>query len=524
MGFTSYAQNFEDVMLWRALGHITDGVYVDVGAQHPRIDSISRAFYERGWRGVHIEPVPAFANMLREDRPDETVLQVALGEREGTLALNVFADTGLSTAIASYAERHQAERNYQVQHIEVPMLTLRSALGSVAGKQVHWLKIDVEGFEEQVLRGWDSQQLRPWILVVEATVPNSTETDYIKWDHLVTGAGYRFVYFDGLNRFYIANEHPELEAAFGAPPNVFDVVEVSGLASWGLCNFALAEHQGRIKDLTERLGASEAEAAAAGAHAAALEAQLAALDVQIAAAGTRMHDLETTLLAATSHTHELEGQLDRANSQARHHEAGRAAAEAMLAAAEARLAEAGERAREDEERIAVLSEQIVGAAAAAGAQKRLKEVESMLRERERQFRGLNQDLDASRAEVERLKHDSYYWWHTAEELRKQAGQLQNELLQVYNSKSWRLSAPLRIANAQGKRVRSFAGRAARWILRQPARVRGTVHDTTGAAASKVQSEVVVVSQAAVPATSRRLSPRAARLYAELKQIVEKGRD
>jgi len=469
MGFTSYAQNFEDVMLWRALGHVTDGVYVDVGAQHPRIDSISRAFYERGWRGVHIEPVPAFAAMLREDRPDETVLQVALGEREGTLALNVFADTGLSTAIDSYAQRHQAERNYQVQHIEVPMLTLRSALGSVAGKEVHWLKIDVEGFEEQVLRGWDSQKLRPWIIVVEATIPNSAETDYAKWDHLVTGAGYRFVYFDGLNRFYIANEHSELEAAFSTPPNVFDVVEVSGLASWGLCNFALAGHESRIRELTERLGARDAEAAVSAA-------QVAALEARLAVAGARAQELEAGLEAA-------------------------------------------------EARIAVLSEQLASSAAvSAGALERLNEVEGMLKARERQSGLLDHDLNASRADVKRLEHESYFWWHTAEELRQQAGSVRDELLQVYNSKSWRLSAPLRLVNLQGKRARSFAGRAARWALRQTGQPGRTAQGEGAPKPAAAQPEVVVVSHQAVPATSRRLSPRAARLYTELKQIVEKGSD
>jgi FkbM family methyltransferase len=239
MGFLSYAQNFEDVMLWRALGHIPNGVYVDVGAQHPRIDSISRAFYEHGWRGIHVEPVPAFADMLRKDRPDEIVLQVALGATEGTLELNIFADTGLSTVVSSYAERHQAERGYEVQRMHVPVLTLKSALSSLVEKDVHWLKIDVEGFEEQVLRGWDSTQLRPWVLVVEATIPNSPETDYAGWEPLVLAAGYRFVYFDGLNRYYIADEHPELAAAFAVPPNIFDAVELSGLASWGLCNVAV---------------------------------------------------------------------------------------------------------------------------------------------------------------------------------------------------------------------------------------------------------------------------------------------
>jgi len=75
MTFISYAQNFEDVMLWRALKHIEHGCYVDVGAQHPVIDSVSKAFYERGWRGIHIEPVAHYAELLRLDRPDEKVLQ-----------------------------------------------------------------------------------------------------------------------------------------------------------------------------------------------------------------------------------------------------------------------------------------------------------------------------------------------------------------------------------------------------------------------------------------------------------------
>ena len=32
MSFFSYSQNGEDVLLWRALKHIKDGFYIDVGA------------------------------------------------------------------------------------------------------------------------------------------------------------------------------------------------------------------------------------------------------------------------------------------------------------------------------------------------------------------------------------------------------------------------------------------------------------------------------------------------------------
>lgn len=242
MSFLSYAQNFEDVMLWRALRHVENGMYVDIGAQDPVVDSVSKAFYEHGWRGLHVEPVPFYAERLRQDRPDEIVLQAALGETEGTVTLNIIPGTGLSTAVDAHANRH-LEAGFVPQLTVVPMLTVKTALHMLAGRDVHWLKIDVEGYEKQVLLGWDATVLRPWIMVIEATVPGSSETDYAEWEPLVIAAGYQFVYFDGLNRFFVAQEHPELVAAFVSPPNVFDDFQLSGHGSWGLFRGVEAQRQ-----------------------------------------------------------------------------------------------------------------------------------------------------------------------------------------------------------------------------------------------------------------------------------------
>ena len=38
MTFVSYAQNGEDVVLWRALSHVENGFYVDVGAADPETE------------------------------------------------------------------------------------------------------------------------------------------------------------------------------------------------------------------------------------------------------------------------------------------------------------------------------------------------------------------------------------------------------------------------------------------------------------------------------------------------------
>ena len=124
MTFISYAQNFEDVMLWRALKHVNNGFYIDVGANDPVIDSVTKAFYDAGWHGINIEPVSQWYKKLESDRPRDINLQIAAGAEEGELLIFELPDTGLSTVDKAIAERHELERDYKKTEIKVPVKTL----------------------------------------------------------------------------------------------------------------------------------------------------------------------------------------------------------------------------------------------------------------------------------------------------------------------------------------------------------------------------------------------------------------
>ena len=225
--FKSYAQNFEDLMLYRALGHLEHGFYVDIGAQHPEIDSVSKAFFERGWHGVHVEPVPHYANLLRKERPGDRVIEAAVSNYLGHTKLIVFPDTGLSTTVPQIAAGH-VDLGVPALELDVPTVTLASIAEELGDAEVHWLKIDVEGLEKEVLQGWDPATLRPWLVVVESTLPNSTQSSHSEWEELLTKADYVHIYADGLNRFYATVERAEqLKPAFALPPNVFDDVQLS---------------------------------------------------------------------------------------------------------------------------------------------------------------------------------------------------------------------------------------------------------------------------------------------------------
>lgn len=222
MKFISYSQNNEDVLLWRALGRVENGFYIDVGASDPVEHSVTKAFYDAGWHGINIEPLPAHIEAFQEQRPRDLNLAIAAGSSEGSLTLyDVPAVRGWASPEAAVAELHRAE-GHEVAELKVPVRTLASICAEHVQGEIHFLKIDVEGFEGEVLRGMDFQRWRPWVLVIEATLPNSRETNHEAWDHLVTSQRYRYAWFDGLNRYYVAEEHPELMRHFGIQPNVFD--------------------------------------------------------------------------------------------------------------------------------------------------------------------------------------------------------------------------------------------------------------------------------------------------------------
>ncbi len=247
MTFISYAQNFEDVLLWRALGTVEHGFYIDVGAQHPDADSVTRAFYDRGWTGVNIEPLLAEAARIRAARPRDVTLQLALGAEAGEAVLHALDGTGLSTLDPAVAAGHAETR--AVREVVVPVRTLAEICRLYAPPDIHFLKIDVEGAERAVLEGADLQAFRPWIILAEATAPDSTTPTHAEWEPLLLDAEYRFVWFDGLNRYYVAAErHDALAPAFSTPPNVFDDFLRASDSVWAERIGAAEAELGRLRD------------------------------------------------------------------------------------------------------------------------------------------------------------------------------------------------------------------------------------------------------------------------------------
>lgn len=201
MTMISYSQNGEDVLLARAFPPAHRGFYIDVGANHPTHHSVTRHFYDQGWRGINVEPVESVYRALEAERPGDLNLNLALSDHDGEATLYEPAESlGISTISVPFA-RGLREHGYEYEEKRVPVMTLASLCARHVGdREIDFLKIDVEGHEHEVIQGADWSRWRPKVVLCEATVTPEL------WEPLLLDSGYTRAANDGINRYYVRRE------------------------------------------------------------------------------------------------------------------------------------------------------------------------------------------------------------------------------------------------------------------------------------------------------------------------------
>ena len=218
----SYTGNFEDILLQRCFRNVTDGFYIDIGAHHPTSASVTRLFYDRGWTGINIEPGEGIV-ALRNDRPRDANLEVAVADFEGRTTFWVHSDNTGTSTMASDVPGVVSDKAGAIKPLEVTVTTLNKIIEShAAGRHVHFLKIDAEGAENAIVCSTDWTRHRPEVIVIESTEPYTNARRIEPWQDVLAKSGYQMAYFDGVNDFWIRNESAALQDCFAVPVNVLD--------------------------------------------------------------------------------------------------------------------------------------------------------------------------------------------------------------------------------------------------------------------------------------------------------------
>lgn len=206
--FTTYSQFHEDIILAALFENKSDGFYVDVGANDEEYHSVTKYFYKKGWHGINIEPIPRLYKKLAKRRLRDINLNCAVSSKGGILKFREYPNhDGLST-FNERAKREYEKLGFPFKDYDVKVVKLSTIFKEHNVEGIDFLKVDVEGYEGEVLRSNDWTKYRPAVICIEA---NHRDND---WHTVLKSQGYSCFIFDGLNEYYIADEHSGIVDGF----------------------------------------------------------------------------------------------------------------------------------------------------------------------------------------------------------------------------------------------------------------------------------------------------------------------
>lgn len=178
------------------------GTIVEVGGGDPILLSMSRHWMLNGWRVIVVEPNPIFAQKHRDIGNE--VHECACGPiDEEMVRFTVVHGNEMSWFAFEVKDGAYAGGKKEPCHeIMVRKRKLGDLLSETKCKRrFEILSVDVEGWEMEVMQGFDLDWWRPRVVVMENLSKMSSYREYMEkhW--------YRFVRWLHLNQIYVAEEH-----------------------------------------------------------------------------------------------------------------------------------------------------------------------------------------------------------------------------------------------------------------------------------------------------------------------------
>ena len=204
----SYSQQCEDLTLLRYFSDKADGFYVDIGAYHPTAYSNTYLFYQKGWKGINIEPNYDHYLEFVKQRTRDININCGVGAEGGILKYYQFNEPALNTFSKDNMHLCSSIESFSVQKItEVSVKKLSEILDEnlPVGTKIDFFNIDVEGFDLQVLQSNNWDRYRPKMILVEESIYALTAYSESMIYQYLLEQGYRLCSATGGTLLFVEN-------------------------------------------------------------------------------------------------------------------------------------------------------------------------------------------------------------------------------------------------------------------------------------------------------------------------------
>lgn len=200
-----YAQTGEDIII-KDLLELELGIqhvrYLDIGANDPRFLSNTYLFYLSGEKGVLVEPNPMHCKKIKRIRKRDTVLNCGVASEEGRLTYYMMNSDKINSFSEEEVTEYQKLGYTLVGKKELPVTTVNKILDKFG--EVHFISIDVEGLDFNILKSIDFEKHNPICICIETCEHCGTKRkDFMELNDFLKRKGYMIYADTMLNTIYV---------------------------------------------------------------------------------------------------------------------------------------------------------------------------------------------------------------------------------------------------------------------------------------------------------------------------------
>ena len=192
----SFSQYAEDLYIDRILNYKKNGVYIDIGANHPSILNNTKRFYDRGWNGINIEPDTINYSKFLDERPRDINLNIGISNNPGDFVFFIFKEDSLSTFSEKNAQKLVSNGYKIIEKKIVKTFKLSKIIADNNLAEIDFVSIDTEGYDQEVLNSNDWSKFRPRLICIEDSTGHS-------FNYFFKKISYKKLCYNGTNSFYI---------------------------------------------------------------------------------------------------------------------------------------------------------------------------------------------------------------------------------------------------------------------------------------------------------------------------------
>ena len=205
----SYSLNAVDLIIDYIFKDKNIGTYVDVGAQHPISNNNTYLLFKRGWNGINIDLDRKNIDLFNISRPNDINLNYAISDKEGETDFYFYHESSPINTLNKKVKEYQKAKISEIKKINT--LTLNNVFKKINfDKNIDYLNIDVEGYEDKVLSGFDINKYKPSVVSVEYLDLKMKKLEFKNnnLDNLLNSNIYK--YFNDNNYYFVNWLHSDL--------------------------------------------------------------------------------------------------------------------------------------------------------------------------------------------------------------------------------------------------------------------------------------------------------------------------